>query len=103
MSNDGEAESPPLRVRLGEPFELRFREVGTAGYVWSLRGDVAEAVEVVESRHERAAAGGIGAAGTRVMRLRPLRPGSQRLRFALARPWEQAPREEREVRIDVVE
>jgi predicted secreted protein len=87
-------------VRAGESIAITLAESATTGYRWSLDdpgdfdeiGDESTAPELTP-----------GAAGSRVLRVRPRRSGPLRLRLVKRRRWEQTAVDEFVVDLDVAD
>jgi inhibitor of cysteine peptidase len=76
----------------GQDLVVRLPSNPTTGYRWIyvepkdavLRVDGPSSFEAAQS-----SAGAVGAGGTEIWKLAPLKPGQQQLRFEYRRPWEQ--------------
>jgi len=75
----------------GQDLVVRLPSNPSTGYRW-IYVEPKEAVLRVDgpsSFETQSAGGAVGAAGTEVWKLAPLKPGQQQLRFEYRRPWEQ--------------
>jgi predicted secreted protein len=89
-----------LLVRTGKTFEVALEEPATSGHRWRLAHAPGQ-VQVSDERYEAPQGGGaLGAPGRRITTLRATEPGRYRLRFALARPWEDHPAAVHDVEVD---
>lgn len=95
LTGSGTAEVDP-----GDEVVVRLPENASTGYLWSVVS-VGAGLELVGDATAPPAGGGPGAAGERVVRLRAAAPGRAVVLLRLARPWEPAPAEERQVTVTV--
>lgn len=86
-------------VQVGEPVTVLLPETPTTGYRWEPEVDAA-ALEQTDDRYDGPTEPR-GAAGTRRLSFRPLRPGAAHLRLVKRRAWEATGVEEFAVDIDV--
>jgi inhibitor of cysteine peptidase len=85
-------------VVVGEPIEIALPENATTGYRWRL--DTADNFEQVDDQHTTTALPH-GAAGLRILTVRPQRAGHTQLRLVNRRRWEQTIADEFVVNFDV--
>ncbi|HWT24196.1 MAG TPA: protease inhibitor I42 family protein [Solirubrobacteraceae bacterium] len=88
-----------LRAKVGETFALALPATATAGFGWVAFYD-ADRLALVGDEHEPAGSAP-GAAGRERFEFRVLAPGETVVRLAYGRPWDDSPREERELRVVV--
>jgi|SRR5690349_5772450 inhibitor of cysteine peptidase len=91
-----------IRVSQSDRIVVRIPENATTGYQWSVT-EIGETLEVKSS--ELLPPGQIkpGAAGERIVRVRPRRPGKARIALDLKRQWEQKPIDHFEVEVNVTD
>lgn len=90
-------EGTEVSAVVGDRVVLRLPENATTGYQWS--AEPSEHVEVVASSLEPPVGAAPGAAGARVVRLRVVSPGEATVTLRLARQWETAAVQQRQVRL----
>jgi len=93
----------PIRVNVGDVFEVRLEGVPTAGYRWALdlNDEQRELVELVATAWE-SPAGVLGGEATQAFRLRARRSGEAMLSFGYRRPWEPAAVAEKHITVAIV-
>lgn len=80
----------PLRLRVGEVFNLRLPSNPTTGFRWVMREDGAPVLQLLgpEVYSTPEEAGVVGSAGVSTWRFRAIARGESRLSLDYRRPWE---------------
>jgi predicted secreted protein len=86
----------PVLARRGDLVRVQLEENATTGYRWSV-AEVDDALRIESDDFTPPGSGAAGAAGQRVVVVRPLRTGDARLVLHLQRSWEAEPLEVREI------
>jgi inhibitor of cysteine peptidase len=86
-----------IRVSADEMFSVALSANLTSGYSWELDVDSSQ-LEVVDETYE-ADTRAVGASGKQVFRLRARTRGETRIVCKYHRPWEEQPRDRRELRV----
>jgi predicted secreted protein len=96
---DDPASGAAATLHPGDALEVRLRQPGGAGYLWS----VVAVPDNLEPRGDRTETAGMpGAAGARSFRFEASGPGTGVLRLTLSRPWEESAAETRELSVSVI-
>lgn len=78
-----------IDISAGDEFTVSLDENITTGYSWSVRGVLPSLLQTVsDDASAGAAAGTVGAGGTRTIVYRATAPGTARLTLDYIRPWE---------------
>lgn len=92
-----------MRLATGAAATFQLPETPSTGYSWRIDRTASKGLdrlEITDQGHRRGA-DMPGAPGTRLWRIRALRPGTAAIVFAYQRPWEPAPVATRHLRVRV--
>jgi inhibitor of cysteine peptidase len=88
-----------IAASVGEPFVIELESNPTTGYEWQL--DVDESRVKVVGRQYRRGGEGVGAGGSELFTLQPVKSGDVSIRAEYKRAWEASGVESREFRLHV--
>jgi inhibitor of cysteine peptidase len=96
------ASGATVAVSLSDRVVVRLPENASTGYRWSVTG-LGDGLELVSDQLTLPGQAAPGAAGERVLLLRPLKPGRAQVSLILKREWEPEPADRFELDVDVAD
>ena len=91
-----------MSVSRSDRVVIRLAENAGTGYRWSVTG-LGDGLEVASDQLTRPGQAAPGAAGERVLLLRPLKPGRAQVSLCLKREWEPEPADRYELDVEVAD
>jgi predicted secreted protein len=95
--------SEPVRVAVGEEFQIRLRGASTAGYLWTLADPKpsSDVLQPIGDAFDAPASTHPGASAAQLFRFRAVGRGAATVVLRYARPWEEATEGDRVARFEV--